>query len=78
MIIRSRPNVQCSNICVLFLIHITEALQDYFSQFGDIVDAVVKTDDYGKSRCFAFVKFADPKSSRKVSIELIDDCYLGA
>lgn len=43
-----------------------KALQDYFSQFGDIVDAVVKTDDYGKSRCFAFVKFADPKSSRKV------------
>ena len=59
----------CNN-CIVALPRLyfvlTEAVEEYFKQFGEIDDVVVKVDDYGKSRCFAFVKFKDVASAKQV------------
>ncbi|MCH7640840.1 RNA-binding protein [Patescibacteria group bacterium] len=43
-----------------------DAIKEAFSEFGDIVDAVIITDrNTGRSKGFGFVEFADEKDATK-------------
>merc|ERR1712137_870324 len=39
---------------------VLEDLQNYFSQYGELIDSVVLKDASGRPRGFGFVEFADP------------------
>lgn len=47
-----------------------DGLTDYFSQFGNVVDAVVIMDKYsGKSKGFGFVEFETEEEAEKAKTE---------
>lgn len=43
-----------------------DGLNEYFGQFGKMIDSVVMKDGAGKSRGFAFVTYEDPAVVRAV------------
>ncbi|WOG91876.1 hypothetical protein DCAR_0311131 [Daucus carota subsp. sativus] len=48
----------------------SETLRRYFEQFGDIVEAVVITDNNtARSRGYGFVTFRDPESAKKACVD---------
>ncbi|KAK1405499.1 putative RNA-binding protein ARP1 [Heracleum sosnowskyi] len=48
----------------------TNVLQEYFEQFGDILEAVIITDkNTGKSKGYGFVTFRDAESARRACAE---------
>jgi len=43
-----------------------DEMKEYFTKYGDVKDAVIKLDPYGRSRGFGFILFADSPSVEKV------------
>lgn len=43
-----------------------EEMKEYFAKYGDVKDAVIKLDPYGRSRGFGFILFADSPAVEKV------------
>mmetsp|Transcript_21176 Transcript_21176/g.55062 ORF Transcript_21176/g.55062 Transcript_21176/m.55062 type:complete len:447 (+) Transcript_21176:745-2085(+) len=48
----------------------TEQLKEFFSKYGEVVSAVVMTDESGASRGFGFVNFEDSEVAEKVLEEM--------
>jgi len=46
-----------------------DEMKEYFAKYGDVKDAVIKLDPYGRSRGFGFILFADSPSVEKVLTE---------
>jgi len=43
-----------------------DEMKEYFAKYGDVKDAVIKLDPYGRSRGFGFILFADSPAVEKV------------
>lgn len=58
------------------MLHDIDGLNEYFGQYGKMIDSVVMKDGAGKSRGFAFVTYEDPAVVRAVmakEIHVIDN-----